>query len=294
MSKNPVPSNSNFPTFLFAEFLESQPPNQISEIKNLFTKKDYNYYPSEYILNLPEIQLHCSNDLCNGTRFFRSIETDPILINVNQTNLYITYQCSNCQKYQKIFSLFLFINAESNSNIKSYAFKFGEFPNFGPVTPSRLIKLIGPDREIFLKGRQCENQGLGIGAYGYYRRVVESQKNRILEEIKKIAQKEKMNDEKILLIERAIAENQFSKAVETVQRAIPESILMNGHNPLKILHNALSEGLHSHSDEQCLILAQSIRVVLIELSDRISSALKDERELKQALNALLNKKHSNP
>lgn len=35
--------------------------------------------------------------------------------------------------------------------------KLGERPPYGQPTPPRLIKLIGPDRDIFLKGRNCEN-----------------------------------------------------------------------------------------------------------------------------------------
>jgi len=48
-----------------------------------------------------------------------------------------------------------------------------------------VITLIGPDREIFLRGRRAENQGLGIGAFAYYRRVVENQKGRIITQIGK-------------------------------------------------------------------------------------------------------------
>jgi hypothetical protein len=65
-------------------------------------------------------------------------------------------------------------------------YKLGELPVYGPPTPARLISLIGPDREIFLKGRRCGNLGLGIGAFVYYRRVVENQKSRILDEIIKV------------------------------------------------------------------------------------------------------------
>ena len=53
--------------------------------------------------------------------------------------------------------------------------------------------------------------------------------------------------------------------------AIPESLLINGHNPILLLHNALSEGVHAMTDEQCLELASSIRIVLAELSERISA-----------------------
>jgi hypothetical protein len=38
-------------------------------------------------------------------------------------------------------------------------------------------------------GRRAENQGMGIGAFAYYRRVVENQKNRIIAEIKRVAEK---------------------------------------------------------------------------------------------------------
>jgi len=64
-------------------------------------------------------------------------------------------------------------------------------------------------------------------------------------------------------------ETQFSKAIETIKAAIPESLLIDGHNPLTLLHDALSEGLHAQTNEDCLELATSIRVVLTELAERI-------------------------
>ena len=69
----------------------------------------------------------------------------------------------------------------------------------------------------------------------------------------------------------------------------PESLLINGQNPLKLLHAPRSEGLHDLSDERCLELATSIRVVLTELTDHISRALHDKKELDEAVNRLLNR-----
>lgn len=151
-----------------------------------------------------------------------------------------------------------------------------------------MIKLIGPDRELFLKGRRCENQGLGIGAFSYYRRVVENQKNRILDEILKVAKKLNAPAETIRELESAKAEIQFSKALANSKASIPQILLINGHNPLTLLHSALSDGLHERTDEHCLELASSIRVVLGELSERLSQALKDEAELNRALARLMN------
>ena len=39
---------------------------------------------------------------------------------------------------------------------------------------------------------------------------------------------------------------------------MPESLLINGHSPILLLHSALSEGLHAQTDEQCLELAEAL------------------------------------
>ncbi len=165
--------------------------------------------------------------------------------------------------------------------------KFGENPVFGPPIPARLLKLIGPDRDTFLKGRRCENQGLGVGAFVYYRRVVEQQKIRIFKEIVKVSEKIGAPKEKLTILNAAMVEGQFTKALDMAKDAMPESLLINGHSPLKLLYKALSEGIHNLTDEQCLGLASSVRVVLGELSDRLAQALKDEAEITNALARLL-------
>jgi len=156
-----------------------------------------------------------------------------------------------------------------------------------------MIKLIGPDRDGFLKGRRCENQGLGVGAFIYYRRVVENQKDRIIGEIIKVSEKIGAPEEKLKKLRASLQETQFSKAFNTSKDAMPESLLINGHSPILLLHAALSEGVHALTDEKCLELAGSIRVVLGELSERLSQALKDEAELTKALSTLMNKEKAN-
>lgn len=267
-----------------AEFLESIPPSSLTNITEL-THRNYTPGHTHYELLTPEIQLHCPDDACNGTRFFRyKGSSRPSVYSGTYTFVYISYICSNCRKTEKTFSLAARPDKDSDSG-KCY--KFGELPVYGPPTPPRLIKLIGPDRELFLKGRRCENQGLGIGAFVYYRRVVENQKNRILDEIIKVSKKLSVSTNMVTALEKAKAETQFSKALASVKDAMPQALLINGHNPLTLLHSALSEGLHDKSDEHCLEIASSVRVVLAELSERLAQALKDEAELNNALSRLM-------
>lgn len=273
-----------------ADFLESVPPNQalhISDLSQHVYRSDVGRNANE--ICLPELQLHCSNEACNGTRFFRCTSKPPILTDGSHKFFYLTYRCSNCQDTQKTFSLAARI-FESGSSIGE-CYKFGELPPFGPPTPARLIKLIGPDREVFLKGRRCENQGLGIGAFIYYRRVVENQKNRILGEIVQVSEKLGAEASALKTLRDAITETQFSKALSMARDAIPQSLLINGHNPLLLLHGALSDGVHGRTDEECLEIASSVRVVLGELAERLSQALKNEVELSKALSTLMGRRN---
>lgn len=278
------------PEYELADFLESHPPNQAVRISKLAKKEwrqDHHEHMDEFLA--PQIQLHCSNESCNGSRFFRFVGSKkPLISHDDYTFVYVTYRCYNCLKEEKTFSLAAKMDAEYSGS--GHCYKFGELPNFGPPTPSRLIKLIGPDREEFLSGRRCENQGLGVGAFIYYRRVVENQKNRILGEIIKVSENIGASPEKVAILKEAVKETQFSTALKNAKDAIPESLLINGHSPLLLLHSALSEGVHALSDEQCLELASSVRIVLSELSERLSQALKDEAELSKALGTLMNYK----
>lgn len=270
-----------------AEFLESTPPNQVIHISDLSEWK-YKGYDEHNIMRTPEIQLHCDHDRCNGTRFFRCVSgKEKYLEHKSYEFFYITYRCSNCQQVEKTYSLAAKVDEDSSPMGECY--KFGELPTYGPPISPKLIKLIGPDRDDFLKGRRCENQGLGVGSFIYYRRVVENQKNRILEQIIKVSEKIGASEDNIKTLREAVSETQFSKALDMAKNAMPESLLINGHSPILLLHSALSEGVHALSDEQCLELAGSIRIVLGELSDRLSQALKDEAELNKALSSLMNK-----
>ncbi|WP_205410497.1 hypothetical protein [Vibrio spartinae] len=95
---------------------------------------------------------------------------------------------------------------------------------------------------------------------------------------------------KLKRIKNAVEETQFSKALNLAKDAMPESLLINGHSPILLLHSALSEGFIPYQTNKCLEMAGSVRVVLGELSERLSQALKDEAELTEVLSTLMNKK----
>lgn len=263
------------------ELLEAVPPG-----KKVFVKDfESNNRQGNVCVRTPEIELHCPQ--CNGERFFAATDNGEYAGARKSMDTFLTYVCRNCRRALKTYALAATFDPEAS---KWAVFKYGENPSFGPPTPARAITLIGPDRDQFLKGRRCENQGLGVGAFVYYRRVVENQKNRIFDEILRVSQHLGVDEQLVSEIEAAKNEVQFTKAVESIKHALPQSLLVNGHNPLLLLHSALSAGVHELADEQCLELASSVRVVLVEFAERLSLAMKDEAELNNAVNRLAQRK----
>jgi hypothetical protein len=146
-----------------AAFLTAMPPSDKFTLVNdvLFLDRD------TYQIVVPGILLHCTSEICkDGNRVYRYLKGHRYLGNESPTLTYLTYICSNCRQQTKMFSLAL--RRDEIDPPAALCAKFGEIPEFGSPTPNRLLRLFGSDSRIFLKGRQCENHGLGIGAFSYY------------------------------------------------------------------------------------------------------------------------------
>ncbi len=255
----------------FWEFLMSTPPGKELYIENLMKQSDEMHKPS--------ILLHCDNAVCHANMFFDCEESFGWTKVSEWRPIALLYKCRHCGASLKWFSLLVYQKNRISGNVK----KLGESPPFGPHTPARVISLVEEDRELFLKGRQSETRGLGIGAFAYYRRVVDANWQRLLDEVIKVAKKLNLPSE---VLETAKAEHQFKKAVKMVKDAIPQVLLVNGQNPITILYKILSEGVHELNDEQCLELAKHIRVVLVDFADRAKEALRERQELQDSLTKL--------
>jgi len=200
------------------------------------------------------------------------------------SNFFLQYQCRACCSYVKTLALALLRVPDQPFDL---AIKYGEMPPFGPNLPSRLVTLIRSDRDLFFKGRRAESQSLGIGAFAYYRRVIEQQKSSLLGAIVKASERLGANEDQLAELRAALDKPRFSDAVRAMGSAIPERLLIRGHNPMLLLHTALSSHLHKGSDDECLEAATSIRLVLIEFSERLDEVMKDQAELDVAVSRLL-------
>lgn len=90
----------------FADFLEGIPPSQSTLIADMFE-------PERHFSKVvtPQLLLHCASDMCNGPRAHRRVGDAP--------------------------EIYLPIDEGPTGT----AYKFDELPPFGPMTPTRLLKL---------------------------------------------------------------------------------------------------------------------------------------------------------
>lgn len=265
----------------FEDFLSTYPPGEVQAIGNLGVIRSPSSAP---LLIKPRLKLYCPNSVCSGVRFFDSYQTKKVTLSEKWSRIFLHYSCANCRTHSKIFA----IMARWNTDIdEGEAIKVGEWPPFGPKISVRVISILGENKDLFLMGRRAEIQGLGIGALAYYRKVIENQKDQIIDEIIRVLRRTGSPEPHIEKLKSAKMEKRFKEAVELISDALPQALLINGYNPLALLDQAISKGSYAHNDTDALKLATALRRILSELAERVVRALEDQTDLDEAVNFIL-------
>jgi hypothetical protein len=262
------------------KLLEKVPPGERRKLSlDAFQYKGKSATP---IFEWPLIELYCSNTKCTGFRFADPQQSSPSYFDFSgEQYLWCRYICRNCKDFLKVYAIIL--TAPASQEESGAALKVGEEPVFGPHLPPGVLELLGEDKDYFLKGYRAEAQGLGIAAFAYYRRVVESQRTRIFDEIISAAEHVGADAAMIDRLKHLRQHWRFQQTVDEIKGCLPQILLIEGRNPLELLHPVLSDSIHDRSDEEALEIASEIRLVLIDLAERISLAKTQSEELKQAV-----------
>jgi hypothetical protein len=179
------------------------------------------------------------------------------------TTTVVYYTCASCKRFTYRFMF----------RISEYPYsvtKVGQYPPWSIEVSAPVKKALGRHLPDYKKGLINESQGYGIGAFAYYRRIVEAIIDDLLNDIGEVIRTEINYDDYKAKLATVRGSHSADAKIRVVKDLIP-SILRPGHiNPLGILHDALSQGIHSQSDEECLNLAGLIRESLVFLIDEVS------------------------
>lgn len=244
----------------------------------------------------PAIQRHCGH--CGNERTYIEKrewrhEIDPhgkLAVHpfsgakTSLVDCYVFYSlvCSDCLSDFAVYIVYFGTGTETLFNPPveelergGYVMKVGQHPPWSIDTPKEVNATLGEYAPLYKKGSICESQGYGIGAFAYYRRIIEGVIDKLLQDVSDLlepAERQKYS--------AALAQVESSKVAQdkiaVVKDLLPSSLRPGGVNPLAILHDALSAGIHALDEDDCLALADDVRTSLAMLAKHIALAKEDK------------------
>ncbi len=274
------------------EFLEEYPLYKSFETGIVHDKR----YTSDIIdftkIPKPAIHMYCST--CGSGQTFNMIND----YHENESNQGVIvfdkvvralYLCSACEDNKRFFIIRFLSEKVNDYQYKVIVMKVGQYPAWEIKMNKNLKKTLGEHSGYYNKGLICESQNYGIGAYAYFRRITEDIIDELLESIHGLIDGEEKQEEYKKALENIRQEKRTSEKIDVVKDLLPNSLIIDGINPLKVLHDALSVGLHGKTDEDCMELSVTIRDSLVYLINQILSNKQGKEQYKKSL-AKLSKK----
>lgn len=216
----------------------------------------------------------------NYDEYYKS-NTHTIRTTVNTGEPYILqYFCANCRKSKRHFAV-----AVQKSGNKYHIQKIGQFPAYS-ITPEKPMEKYLDRKgmlDIYRNGITCESQGYGVGAFAYYRQILENIINDILDDIIPLSENEEAIREKV---SEAKKEDNTSKKIEIVKDFVPKALKPSGNNVFITMYKVLSEGIHNKDDQACLEDADALRFCLVFIVQTLQDRKQSEAAFSESLNKL--------
>ena len=259
------------------EFLEEYPLYRKFKVASLPATND----------QLPKVRLNMACPTCQSDQTFAM--TNEFWENFQYTNSPVwgqvfraVYLCTHCQKFERVF----YVAADQKGQ---WLMKVGQFPSWEMHGNPLIEKMLGKHADQYKKGLVCESQSYGIGAYGYYRRIVEETIDELLDEISQLLSGDQLDKfyEALAKTKKTIV---TQEKIDLVKDLLPPILRPDGMNPLSVLHSSLSEGLHAASDEACLEQAVIIREILVFLVTQVAASKAAAKSFTEGMRKLLEKK----
>jgi hypothetical protein len=200
----------------------------------------------------------------------------------------VEYACTDCKQERVTFIIAFgcrngeygkvdqrrFLETVEQPPEGGYVMKIGQYPPWSIDSPQELKSALGDHEDLYKRGMVCEGHNYGIGAFAYYRRIVEKIIDQMLEDVAQLL--EGVDREKYQAQLAAVQGTHVAaEKIAVVKAMLPPTLRPGGVNPLDVLHEALSVGIHSLEEDTCLELAEGIRQSLAMLAKHIALAKQD-------------------
>jgi len=164
--------------------------------------------------------------------------------------------------------------------------KVGQSPARSINLDKDLERFLEGDAEFFKRALICESQGYGIAAFSYYRRVLENSIGKILQSLRSVLELNNASSEEIEKIDKALNSIVMDERIKIAKDAVPNHLRPNRMNPLAIIYDTLSAGIHRLPEEQCLENSQHIRIALSYLIKALTQQNEEQKAFLDSMKSL--------
>lgn len=161
--------------------------------------------------------------------------------------------------------------------------KVGQSPIWLQPLSKEIEKELGADAELYQKALRNMHEGYGIGACAYLRRLLELYINPLLELLCEVKKDHGASEEELEAIRSAITAKNFTDKTKYASEIAPASIRPDGRNPLKEIHDCLSDAIHNRDEETAIEYALTIGANLVFIVSVLRHQLSDRKQFAEGL-----------
>lgn len=264
------------------------------------------FYPPE------SVSYHCDTPITCGkeTTWLRMVNSQYVSlegINAGGFN-WVWYMCGRCKKGYLVVTYRVTRNQQrpvkqirrssgllrtppaprSYTTVTTEVQKVGQYPPLSIDVPKALKKNLGEAHTaLYKKALISRNDGFGIGAVSYLRRVVEDKTEELIEVVAQLAESHNI-DATIVQQIRAAKEKKttYDQKLRIAATVLPSSLVIDGANPLDVLYGLVSAGLHDLTEEQCIAIADDIKSAFEFTFTRLRGETQDRKDFADKIKKL--------
>lgn len=241
----------------------------------------FRYMGSSAVSSLPqEISIFCGT--CKKEqRWKKQASTARPMISDKRCFSMVTYQCKNCTKAQSHY-FYCWWGGTEDTAVQTF-YKAGQFPQLQSEPTAELgKKLDRVNLDLYRKALTSRHHAYGIGALAYLRRVVENRMNDLLDLLAEAAKGDESSIELLKEVEEVKAKRSFDQKISYAARLIPKDLKVGG-NPLDLLHELTSEGMHNKSEDECLEIFDKCKAAFEYVFRQLNVKIEDAKAYIEAL-----------
>jgi hypothetical protein len=222
--------------------------------------------------------MYCDNVMCKQETWWNT-DNNSVIFGMEDI-CKRSYKCKNCGK--NTIQYFFIWRERENDNL---FVKVGQYPAMEERIPDDLsAALTKDDAKMYRNALRMRNFNLGLAAVAYLRRVVENKINDILEVLHEAAIAHNTPAEILARHEEMKAERRFSVKIDYAGELLPSSLRPRGlPNPMAVLHDLASDGIHARSDDDCVTIFDRCRATFEYVFGKVRIETEDAKNFVKSM-----------